>query len=50
MSAGDAFLVGGLSRAIAATALCPVTLVKTRMEYGGAGAVQYQVTFCFALR
>lgn len=30
MTATDAFLVGGLSRAIAATALCPVTLVRHR--------------------
>jgi len=31
MTATDAFLVGGLSRAIAATALCPVTLVRHRI-------------------
>ena len=35
--------MGGLSRAVAATALCPVTLVKTRMEYGGPGNVLYKV-------
>lgn len=35
--------MGGLSRAVAATALCPVTLVKTRMEYGGPGNVLYRV-------
>lgn len=43
LTATDAFLVGGLSRAVAATALCPVTLVKTRMEYGGPGNVVYKV-------
>ena len=35
--------MGGLSRAVAATALCPVTLAKTRMEYGGPGNVLYRV-------
>lgn len=35
--------MGGVSRAIAATALCPLTLVKTRMEYGGPGNVVYKV-------
>lgn len=29
---------GGLSRTLAAVAACPFTIVKTRMEYSGAGA------------
>lgn len=44
LTATDAFFVGGLSRALAATCLCPVTLVKTRMEYGGPGNVHYKNT------
>jgi solute carrier family 25 protein 38 len=39
----DAFLAGGLSRAGAAIISCPVTVVKTRMEYGGPGGTQYKV-------
>jgi len=39
LSAVNAALAGGLSRALAAAALCPITVVKTRMEYGaGIGA------------
>ena len=39
MSAWGATLTGGLSRAMAAVVSCPITVVKTRMEYvGGAGA------------
>lgn len=34
----QAALVGGLSRAVSAFLLCPVTVVKTRMEYGGPAA------------
>ena len=30
-------LAGGLSRTLAAVAACPFTIVKTRMEYSGAG-------------
>lgn len=30
---------GGLSRTLAAVAACPFTIVKTRMEYSGAGAL-----------
>lgn len=47
LTATDAFFVGGLSRALAATCLCPVTLVKTRMEYGGPGNVHYKVAAGF---
>lgn len=47
MTGTDLFLVGGLSRAVVSTMLCPVTLVKTRMEWGGGGAAasgyQYKV-------
>ncbi len=35
---------GGLSRTLAAVAACPITLVKTRMEYGGAGGHAYRGT------
>lgn len=47
MNSLDLFLVGGLSRAVAAAALCPITLVKTRMEWGGGGtasAYEYRNT------
>mmetsp|Transcript_10390 Transcript_10390/g.31303 ORF Transcript_10390/g.31303 Transcript_10390/m.31303 type:complete len:319 (-) Transcript_10390:2653-3609(-) len=48
MTGTDLFLVGGLSRAVVSTMLCPVTLVKTRMEWGGGGAAasgyQYKST------
>jgi solute carrier family 25 protein 38 len=39
MSAVGAALTGGLSRAMAALISCPVTVVKTRMEYVGAAGV-----------
>lgn len=39
----DAFIAGGVSRAGAAIISCPVTVVKTRMEYGGPGGTQYKV-------
>lgn len=45
LEAGRAAVVGGLSRAIAAAVMCPVTLVKTRMEYSGADGVKYKNTF-----
>lgn len=46
MTAVGAALTGGLSRAMAAIVSCPITLVKTRMEYvGAAGRVpQYRNT------
>eukprot|EP00191_Tetraselmis_sp_GSL018_P018603 CAMPEP_0177591214 /NCGR_PEP_ID=MMETSP0419_2-20121207/7872_1 /TAXON_ID=582737 /ORGANISM="Tetraselmis sp., Strain GSL018" /LENGTH=637 /DNA_ID=CAMNT_0019081929 /DNA_START=119 /DNA_END=2028 /DNA_ORIENTATION=+ len=34
LSPGAAALAGGCARALSAAALCPVTLVKTRLEYG----------------
>lgn len=40
-----AAITGGVSRALAAMISCPFTLVKTRMEYSGVGAVQYRSTF-----
>ena len=40
----DAFIAGGLSRAGAAIISCPVTVVKTRMEYGGPGGTHYKVS------
>jgi solute carrier family 25 protein 38 len=39
-----ALVVGGLSRTLAAVAACPFTIVKTRMEYSGAGAHAYRGT------
>ncbi|KAK9864781.1 hypothetical protein WJX84_009508 [Apatococcus fuscideae] len=44
LTAVEAFITGGTSRAIAAAALCPVTVVKTRMEYS-VGPQLYQGTF-----
>jgi solute carrier family 25 protein 38 len=35
----QAAAVGGLARALSAAVMSPVTLVKTRMEYGGAGGL-----------
>lgn len=35
----------GMSRALSAAAMSPVTLVKTRMEYGGPQRVSYKNTF-----
>ena len=43
LTSTDAFIAGGLSRAGAAIISCPVTVVKTRMEYGGSGGIQYKV-------
>lgn len=37
-------MTGGLARAMAVVASCPVTVIKTRMEYGGVGAVKYKNT------
>ena len=42
LSSGDAFVAGGLSRAGSAVIMCPITVIKTRMEYGGAGGTQYK--------
>ena len=44
MTAAGAAAVGGLSRGMAACISCPVTVVKTRMEYGGANAYTYSNT------
>lgn len=35
---------GGLSRTLAAVAACPFTIIKTRMEYSGAGGHAYTGT------
>ena len=43
MNSVDALLAGGLARAGSAVIMCPITVIKTRMEYGGAGGVQYKV-------
>ena len=43
LSSGQAFVSGGLSRAVAAAVTCPVTVVKTRMEYVDASSVRYKV-------
>ena len=39
----QAFLSGGVSRGIAAAVTCPVTVVKTRMEYVSATSIKYKV-------
>ena len=44
MTAVGAAATGGLSRALAACVSCPVTVVKTRMEYGGASPYAYTST------
>ncbi|DBA86103.1 TPA: hypothetical protein ACH3X1_005622 [Trebouxia sp. C0004] len=44
LSAAQAFCSGGLSRGVAAAVTCPVTVVKTRMEYVGTSGVQYRGT------
>lgn len=41
----NAALAGGLSRALAAALLCPITVVKTRMEFGNAKNMQYRNTW-----
>jgi solute carrier family 25 protein 38 len=41
---------GALSRSLAAAALCPVTVVKTRMEYSGVSGVKYANTVQALLR
>ena len=45
LTAIGAAITGGVSRAMAAMVSCPFTVVKTRMEYGGVGAVKYKNTF-----
>ncbi|KAL4853316.1 Mitochondrial glycine transporter [Chlorella vulgaris] len=44
MSAVGAMVTGGLSRTLAAVAACPFTIIKTRMEYSGAGGHAYTGT------
>ena len=39
----EAFFAGGTARGVAAAATVPFTIVKTRMEYQGAGAQMYKV-------
>ena len=43
LSPVQAFLSGGISRGIAAAVTCPVTVVKTRMEYVSASSIKYKV-------
>ena len=43
LTAGESFWVGGLARTLAAVATCPVTVVKTQMEYAGY-SVKHQVS------
>lgn len=45
LTAPEAALVGGASRALASALLCPFTLIKTRMELGAAGSHAYRNTF-----
>eukprot|EP00879_Flechtneria_rotunda_P006625 GHRR01006963.1.p1 GENE.GHRR01006963.1~~GHRR01006963.1.p1 ORF type:complete len:322 (+),score=100.74 GHRR01006963.1:241-1206(+) len=40
----QAAAVGGLARAMSAAVMSPVTLVKTRMEYGGPNHIKYKHT------
>lgn len=40
----QAFMSGGISRGIAAAVTCPVTVVKTRMEYVSASSIKYKVS------
>lgn len=44
LTAFNAAMTGGLSRALTAALLCPVTVVKTRMEFGNAATMQYRHT------
>ncbi|EFN55963.1 hypothetical protein CHLNCDRAFT_145279 [Chlorella variabilis] len=44
MTAMGAMVTGGMSRTLAAVAACPFTIVKTRMEYSGAGGHAYTST------
>ena len=57
MTSMDAFLAGGLSRAGSAIIMCPITVIKTRMEYGGPSGQHYKarrrppaVTWCMHWR
>jgi solute carrier family 25 protein 38 len=43
LSRADTFFMGGLARAGSAVIMCPITVIKTRMEYGGSGGIQYRV-------
>lgn len=40
----EAFISGGVARAMAAAVTVPFTITKTRMEYRGQGAVSYKVS------
>eukprot|EP00884_Botryococcus_braunii_P020980 jgi/Botrbrau1/7566/Bobra.0159s0016.1 len=44
LTAAEAFITGSGARALATVCTCPVTVVKTRMEYGSYG-VKYRGTF-----
>eukprot|EP00955_Chlamydomonas_euryale_P111157 366045-Chlamydomonas_euryale.AAC.3 len=45
LSSTNAAIVGGGARSLVSAVLCPITVVKTRMEYiGGTGAVAYRNT------
>ncbi|KAG1681317.1 hypothetical protein FOA52_007363 [Chlamydomonas sp. UWO 241] len=44
LSAGSAALAGGGARALVSTCMCPVTVIKTRMEYTGKDGVRYKST------
>jgi solute carrier family 25 protein 38 len=50
LSSMGAVLTGGLSRAMAALVSCPITVVKTRMEYAGSGSVPVYKNTADALR
>eukprot|EP00959_Pyramimonas_sp_CCMP1952_P430957 9025810-Pyramimonas_sp.AAC.1 len=41
---------GAFSRSLAAAVLCPVTVVKTRMEYAGISGVKYSSTAAALIR
>ena len=43
LSRADTFFMGGAARAGSALIMCPITVIKTRMEYGGTGGTQYRV-------
>ncbi|GAX78294.1 hypothetical protein CEUSTIGMA_g5736.t1 [Chlamydomonas eustigma] len=45
LSSVNAAITGALSRATASLLMCPITMIKTRMEYGGTGAMKYKDTW-----